>query len=170
MASRGTDMAHSSSSSRGCGSCGGGTYQPPAPTPVHDPCAGGLTVHGRPKEKACGCRSCRGTAPVARNYHKADCPTLAISCETKQALRDCAKVALCDFLRCVTETLCPEGDFDLDVLRKNDKLGDELINCVGQLACSFLHCVPEALCPEPCDELPAPIDCLPCDYAVEVSR
>jgi len=104
-----------------------------------------------------------------KNYNAEDCPTLAISCETKQALRDCARVAVCDFLSCLADTLCPNGRFDLEQLRSNEQIGPELINCVGQLACSFIHCVPHALCPEPCDP-PVPPDCLPCEYAVEVSR
>jgi hypothetical protein len=105
-----------------------------------------------------------------RNYNKEDCPTWAISCETKQALRDCVKVALCDFLGCLAETLCPDGKFDLDALKERNKeqeLQTELINCVGQLACSFMHCIPDALCPETC-ETATPVDCLPCGYAVEV--
>lgn len=114
-------------------------------------------------------------APPTRTYDSAQCPTFAISCETKQALRDCAKVALCDLLRCVSEALCPDGKFDLDQFKaKNDdgttkrSLQTELINCLGQAACSFMHCVPEALCPEPCGA--APVECLPCSYAVEVVR
>lgn len=109
-------------------------------------------------------------ATPTRNYNKEDCPTFAISCETKQIFRDCAKVALCDFLTCLSETLCPDGKFDLEGLkaRNEDKqLQTDLINCVGQLACSFMHCIPEALCPPKC-ETETPVDCLPCDYAVEV--
>lgn len=149
-------MSYSSSSNR-CGSCGGSSYRPPASsTPTYDRCAGGLSMTARPQEKS-----------PSKNYNKEDCPTFAISCESKQVFRDCAKTALCEFLRCVTETLCPDGKFELETLRDNKKLGEELINCVGQLACSFMHCVPDALCPEPL-ETPTPIDCLPCGYAVEV--
>lgn len=171
-------MAHShSSNSRGCGSCGGGSsYQPPSPQPSpYDPC--GSTALTAPKEKACGCGkrggacSCKTSrkAPAPRNYHKQDCPTLAISCETKTALRECARTALCDFMRCLSETLCPDGKFDIQNLQNNDQLRVDLVNCVGQLACSFMHCLPDALCPEPCEPA-APVDCLPCGYAVEVLR
>jgi hypothetical protein len=188
----------SSSSSRGCGTCGGGAYQPPATTPpVYDPCAGGLTSSATRREASCGCGcggggSCScGTSkamvrvPATRTYDSAACPTFAISCETKQALRDCAKTALCDLLRCVSEALCPDGQFNLDryktpapVVDDNGNpttppaphsLQTDLLNCLGQAACSFMHCVPEALCPAPCDA-PAPVDCLPCSYAVEVVR
>lgn len=175
-------MAYSSSSSRGCGSCGGSSHRPSAPAaPSFDPCAGGLVVSGRSREGSCGCGgrggscSCgaasRGsrTAPPAKNYNAEDCPTFALSCETTQALRDCAKVAVCDFLNCMVETLCPGGRFDVEVLRNNQRLGEDLINCVGQLACSFIHCVPDALCPEECEK-PVVTPCLPCDYAVEASR
>jgi hypothetical protein len=169
-------MAYSSNS-RGCGTCGGGTAKPPAPAPpTYDPCGGGLAMTAPRREASCGCGGGGGSGctcnqrPVAvptRNYNAKDCPTFAVSCETKQALRDCAKVALCDFLRCLSETVCPDGRFDLERLQKNERLRGDLINCVGQLACSFMHCVPEALCPEPCAP-EAPVDCLPCGYAVEV--
>lgn len=173
-------MAHShSKGSRGCGTCGGGSYTaPPAAAPVFDPCGNNLAI-SRPKEKSCGCGkrggSCRcGTArprpaPKPRNYKKEECPTFAISCETKQALRDCVRTALCDMLKCLSETMCPDGKFDISNVQGNAQLRTDLINCVGQAACSFMHCLPEALCPEPCEPA-APVDCLPCGYAVEVVR
>jgi hypothetical protein len=171
-------MAHShSSSSRSCGACGG-SYSPPSPQPQpYDPC-GTAMVPTKPKEASCGCGkrggacSCktgRKKAPAPRNYQRADCPTFVISCETKQAVRECARTALCDFMRCLSETLCPDGKFDIERLSGNDQMRTDLINCVGQLACSFIHCLPDALCPEPCEPA-APVDCLPCGYAVEVLR
>jgi hypothetical protein len=187
----------SSGSTRGCGSCGGGSYHPPAVAPSScDPCAGGLTSSASRREASCGCGrgggcSCGSTAMVraapawaTRTYDREQCPTFAISCETKQALRDCAKVAFCDLLRCVSETLCPDGQFDVErfstkpppvivpggsaATTPQRTLQAELLNCVGQALCTFMHCVPQALCPEPCDR--APVDCLPCGYAVEVLR
>jgi hypothetical protein len=198
LTSGATSMSYrTSSSSRGCATCGGGSYHPSAPPPaVYDPCAGGLAPSAVSRERGCGCGcsgggACSCTKAVARTrtYDSAKCPTFAVSCETKLALRDCAKVALCDLLRCVSETLCPDGEFDLSRFEKHEiapgGIGDaggtdavatprpslqtELINCVGQALCTFMHCVPQALCPEPC-ALPAPVDCLPCDYAVEVVR
>jgi hypothetical protein len=204
-ASRGTPMATNSSSYRsGCG-CGGSTRaampasqsgisyryrSQPAPAPV------GLSSSYRvaPSVRAdacqcggsCGCHAKSSTAP-AKTYDNTACPTFAISCETKQVLRECVKVALCDFLRCLGDTLCPDGKFDYQRLQRrySDDRGDEqsdyqnntqrtlntdLINCVGQLACSFMHCIPEALCPEPCQPPQLPADNLPCDYAVETVR
>lgn len=160
-------MAHSHSSSRGCGSCGGGSYQPPEPPPpVYDPCAGGLTTSARARECACG-GGCGTRVPRTRTYDREQCPTFAISCETKLAVRDCLKDALCELLRCVSDTLCPDGRFDIETLRGSETLREDLINCVGQAACTFMHCLPDALCPEPC-ETTVPVDCLPCGYAVEV--
>ena len=94
--------------------------------------------------------------PRTKTYDPAQCPTLAISCETKAALRDCVKVALCDFVRCVTDVLCPSGKFDANVFN-NQATAQQLTNCIGQLACSFLHCLPDALCPEPCEPPAAPL-------------
>ena len=169
-------MAQHSSSSRGCGCGNGGSFRPQLPPTPPDPCAGGLASVARAQESSCGCGkqtcSCKSralTAPPTRTYDSEACPTFAISCETKQALRDCVKVAFCDFLRCASETLCPDGRFDLAQLSERKELQSDIINCVGQLACSFMHCVPEALCPDAC-ETEAPADCLPCDYAVEVLR
>jgi len=113
---------------------------------------------------------------LTKTYDSSKCPTFAISCETKSALRDCVKTALCDFLRCVTDTLCPDGKFQMATFVSSDpeaqkKLQNDLIDCVGQLACSFMHCIPDALCPPTCEPpAPAPIDCIPCDYAVEVLK
>lgn len=168
-----------SHSSRGCASCGGTSYRPPAPSvPTYDRCIGGLSAPPAAKEAPCGCqrggssaRPTPGSAAPTKNYNKDDCPTWAISCETKQALRDCARTALCDFLECLAETLCPDGKFDLEQLKERNKdreLQTELINCVGQLACSFMHCLPDALCPPDACEAETPVDCLPCGYAVEV--
>jgi hypothetical protein len=169
-------MAHSPSNrSRGCGSCGG-SHPSPAPTRlIFDPCGSNLAI-SRPQEKSCACGKRGGVcrcntrpkpAPRPRNYNREDCPTFAISCETKQALRECARTALCDMLNCMSEALCPDGKFDIEHLRSNSELRTDLINCVGQMACSFMHCLPEALCPEPCEPAASP-DCLPCGYAVEV--
>lgn len=182
-------MPYSSTTSGGCSGCGG-SYRPSSPqyatTGNHAALATTSTsaqAHGNAGSN-CGCHGgCQGgcgcqtgatyaMAPSAsaRNYNADECPTFAISCETKQALRDCIKVALCDFLRCATDTFCPDGRFDLERLkREQDQLPTQLINCVGQLACSFMHCVPEVLCPEPCKPKTT-VDVLPCDYAVEVLR
>lgn len=154
-------MSHSSSSYR-CGSCGGTHRSSTTTTTTYDHCAGGLKMTAQTREAACTCGS-------GKHYDKEDCPPFfAISCETKQALRDCAKEALCDFARCVTEALCPDGRYETATLRAaNIKVGPQLVDCFGQLACSFLRCLPEALCEE---GEAAPADCLPCDYAVEVVK
>jgi hypothetical protein len=166
-----------STSSR-CGTCGGSHAATPPPVPTYDPCAGGLRGAQPAPEKCtgcggnCGCKSCRGTTSApkpTKTYDSEKCPTFAISCETKEALRDCVKTAVCDFLQCVADTLCPDGRFDSDVF-KNPETCKQLVDCVGQLACSFMHCVPDALCEPKCEALPAPIECVPCDYAVEVVR
>ncbi len=165
---RGASMT-TSTSSRGCSTCGG-THSTPVPQPTPTPsscgCGGG-----------CGCKQPTPTAPT-KTYDSDQCPTFAISCETKSALRDCIKVALCDFLRSLSETLCPDGRFDVtrfdnsQTPEASKQLETDLINSVGQLACSFLHCVPDALCPpeEPTTPPTRAVDCLPCDYAVEVVR
>ena len=163
-----------------CGTCGGShPVATPPSTPTYDPCARGLPSPPRALESCgcgggCGCKgggkaSAGGAFQSSRTYDSEKCPTLAVSCETKEALRDCAKTALCSFLQCLADTLCPDGRFDSDVFN-DPTIGKQLVDCVGQLACSFIHCVPEALCGPTCEALPAPIDCVPCDYAVEVSR
>lgn len=156
--------------SNGCGTCGGGSYRPPTVTPpVNDPCPGGIATTGKPRE-SCGCAKCAAkTAPVKKNYNSDDCPTLSISCETKTAIRECVKVALCDFMRCTTDVLCPDGRFAMSNLSENKELGTQLIDCLGTALCSFMHCIPEALCPEE-PKPTAEVDCLPCGYAVEVPR
>ena len=177
-----------SSSSRGCASCGGGSYtRSPSPPTSRAGCGCGCggSCGGSCGGGSCGCGGGKAMVatraqPIAqtRTYDAARCPTFAMSCETKQALRDCAKVALCDLMRCVSEALCPDGKFDLSRFQdpatppaapRPPSLRDELLNCVGQAACSFMHCVPEVLCPDGCDAR-APADCLPCGYAVEVVR
>lgn len=167
-----TMVTHARPSSSGCASCGGSHRLPePPPTPI-DPCAGGLAPPPRPHD-SCGCGgTCSSCKQRTRTYDAEQCPTFAISCETKLAVRDCMKLALCDFLRCLSDTLCPDGKFDSDVFdtSKNPDLVKQLVDCVGQLACTFMHCVPDALC-EPAHPPPTKvIDCLPCDYAVEVVR
>lgn len=156
---------------RGCSSCGGSTSTPsptpsPAPAPTPCGCGGGCGCSGT---TGCGCGCATAAAPAPKkSYDSADCPTFAISCETKAALRDCAKVALCDFMRAIANTLCPGGRFDSNVFNNPD-ITKQLVDSVGQLACSFVHCVPDALCGPTCP--PPATSCEPlCDYAVEVLR
>lgn len=164
-------------SSGNCGSCGGHHHPPPALPPApSDPCAGGLVSSAAPRETGCGCGGrCGGrcAAGAARPRTYGNCAPWRPSCETQDALRDCVKVALCDLLRCVSDTLCPDGVFDMANFRDRGddepSVGEELVNCFGQALCSFMHCLPDALCPE-VGPGRAPIDCLPCDYAVEVVR
>jgi hypothetical protein len=180
--SRGAFMTTSSR----CGTCGGSHHiAAPPPTPAYDRCTGGLEPVPRPPDKCtgcgggcgddcgCGCSGCSKSEPRTKTYDSEKCPTFSISCETKDALRECVKVALCDLLRCVSGTLCPDGRFDSDIFdsTKNPDIGKQLIDCVGQAACSFMHCLPDALCPPACDDKPdSHVDCLPCGYAVEVVR
>ena len=163
----------------GCG-CGGAKTAPtPAPVsrrPATDPCspcAGAAPPAPPPTSSGgcgCGCSGCGSCAPKTYTYDSSQCPTWTISCETKNALKDCVKQALCDFARCVTDTLCPGGRYDPKVIASRETR-QELADCVGQLACSFLHCLPDALCPpDDCGTPQVPADCMPCGYAVEVLR
>jgi hypothetical protein len=177
MATTTTALTTSRPRTGGCG-CGGAKAAPaPAPvprTPVSDPCSPCVGTAPPPPTPtascACGCGGCASCVPATKTYDSSQCPTWAISCETKAALKDCVKQALCDFARCVTDTLCPGGRYDPKVLQNKD-VRQELADCVGQLACSFLHCVPDALCPpDDCAPPQVPSDCMPCGYAVEVLR
>lgn len=180
MATTTTALTTSRPRTGGCG-CGGAKAAP-APsttssrTSAIDPCSPCAGVAQPPPAATstpscgCGCSGCSSCAPATKTYDSSQCPTWAISCETKSALKDCVKQALCDFARCVTDTLCPGGRYDPQVLR-SDETRQELADCVGQLACSFLHCIPDALCPpDDCATPQVPADCMPCGYAVEVLR
>src|SRR5689334_13450883 len=105
-------MSNASSSNR-CGSCGGSHRSSTALVPSSDRCA--------PDD--------------------ADRGVFSMSPETKRALRDCAATAFCEFLRTLSEALCPDGKFDIVYLQKNKLLPAALANSVGQLACSFAHCL-----------------------------
>jgi hypothetical protein len=161
------------------GGCGCGTPKPkpskPAPPSLADPCAGGIPRSTRPPEVCGGCGGCSahgcqcGGPRPTKTYD--NCPPCRISCETKDALRECVKVAVCDFLRCFADTFCPDGEYDPKIFA-SDKFGELLKGCFGQMVCSIAHCIPEALCPEP-EECPPPAvapDCLPCGFAVENPR
>lgn len=175
---RATAYAPARSRTGGCG-CKSAASPPPAAPPTYSPCSGGLPPAPPAPEPPCSCGggcTCHA-APAGKTYDSSECPTFAISCETKQALRECVKVALCDFARCATEALCPDGRYqpappEIDATTGQPVVDrtQNLIDCIGQLACSFLGCLPEALCPPPCPPPAAEPDCLPCDYAVEVRR
>lgn len=178
MATTTTALTTSRPRTGGCG-CGGAKAAPTPPvsrTPAIDPCSPcvGVAQPAPPTTSSggcgCGCSGCHSCAPQTKTYDSSKCPTWAISCETKSALRDCVKEALCDFARCVTDTLCPGGRYDPKVFASRETR-QELADCVGQLACSFLHCLPDALCPpDDCGPPQVPADCMPCGYAVEVLR
>jgi hypothetical protein len=86
------------------------------------------------------------------------------SCETQNALAACLKQVICDFLRCVNQTVCEDGKLNL----RDDNLGRKLVDCIGVAACGALACIPDALCPVPPAQPPA-VDDLPCNFAVEES-
>jgi len=169
--------SYSTTASRGgCGSCGGSHATPPPAPPPYDPCAGGIRPAARATERCSGCGGggggCSCGSKSTRTYDREQCPTFAISCETKNALRDCVKVALCDFARCLADALCPDGRYDSAIWQgqKGEDTQKKLNDCIGQLACSFLHCLPDALCPPEDCVPPPPVECLPCGFAVEVQR
>lgn len=183
-------MATSNSYSRagtpsvtGCSSCGKSHPPPSRPRPpVPDYCGGGIKAAPRAPERAssCGCGGGCSCDPRSRPPADEECaPWCSISCDTKDRLRECVKDALCDFARCLADELDPttkppapvptepnpDGTInDVAAARQNP-----LVACAQQVALNFLRCLPDALCPEECaPSTPAPAECLPCGYAVEV--
>jgi hypothetical protein len=113
---------------------------------------------GRPAAEACGC-TCGTCTPPPES-----CDPWTPSCATRNRLRACLKDILCELLLCV-EQACKGGKLDRAALRA----------CFGDLFCRLLRCLREAICPPPAPcppalEPPAPMDCLPCSYAVEDPR
>lgn len=97
------------------------------------------------------CRPAPAPAPPAQ------CGAFTISCDTKNQLAACLKVALCDLLRALGQEVCGP------TLSTNSAAGRVL----RAAACSLFSCLPETLCPPPVPALPPAQagDC--CNFAVE---
>lgn len=123
---------------------------------------------------SCGCTSFQTTA-VARYDENGDCANLGkISCETQWKMRDCLKVALCEFLGCLGDEFCKDGTFKRPVevdpltgLEEEKDLGDVLLCCLGNATCSVLHCLPSAICGPQQNNDCIPPPALECNFAVE---
>ncbi|HLU64683.1 MAG TPA: hypothetical protein VKZ63_00315 [Kofleriaceae bacterium] len=145
----------------GCG-CAGEPVAPPAPRRCGcfgtQSCADCIP-RTAPAADPCACGTCAPRPPEA-------CTPWVPSCEARNRLRECLRDILCELMTCVEQALCRNGSID-PAWRQN------LERCLIELFCRLLRCVREALCPPPVDctpELPAPIDCIPCSYAVEEPR
>lgn len=164
-----TTPTATSSQRSGCGCGCGGAQAAPNPT----------TTTGSP----CDCPACTAAAPPPTTKTYDDCTPWKVSCETQDRLRECIKVALCDFLRCVdgeltqrervsysTELAGEKPVAGVDEAATTGGFGDALLGCLVHLGESLVHCLPEALCPpEPTCGTSA-VAPLPCDYAVETKR
>ena len=103
--------------------------------------------------------SCGGCKPPSQ-----DCTPWTPSCETRNRLRDCLKVLVCDLLECIEAVICAAqlGGEAARLARLN------FSRCLAALICKLMRCLREAICPPPCPpQLPVPNDCVPCDFAVE---
>ena len=121
-------------------------------------CGCGARRQGRP----CGCGGRRAPSPppVAAPAD-APCPNPFVpSCDTRNALAQCLKVAICDFLWCFEQRVCESGKPDFK------ELGPTLIQCLGTFLCSAARCIPETLCPPPEGECEVPL-CMPAGFATE---
>ena len=118
------------------------------------------------------CSSCGGinasfasSSNVARYDENGECASTSdISCETRWRLRDCFKVAVCEFLTCVGEEFCQDGSFKTPA---GKSASDVLLDCLGSAACSALQCVPNAICAPRPDDSCIPPPALECNFAVE---
>ncbi|MEO8550346.1 MAG: hypothetical protein ABI678_10240 [Kofleriaceae bacterium] len=103
--------------------------------------------------------ACGGCKPPSQ-----DCTPWTPSCETRNRLRDCLKVLVCDLLECIEVVICAAqlGGEAARLARLNFR------RCLAALICKLMRCLREAICPPPCvPQLPVPNDCVPCDFAVE---
>lgn len=116
------------------------------------------------------CSSCGGgqtsfasNSNVARYDENGECASTSdISCETKWRLRDCLKVATCEFLNCIENEFCEDGTFNLGAVNST-----ALVDCLGTALCSALQCVPNAICAPRPDDSCVPPPALECNFAVE---
>lgn len=149
----------------GCG-CGGGGH-------LGDGCNCGGSGHSG-CDCDCGgrsgsCERCghgHHFAPARYDKNGNCAPVTTVSCDTRWRVRECFKVAFCDFLRCLGDEIC---DDDCHFDEKQPNLG----HCVETLVCSILGCLPDAICPppqKPARCLPAPQHAQDCrsNFAVEV--
>ena len=79
-------------------------------------------------------------------------------------VKDCVRVAFCDLVWCVLGLVCVDGKFNRAVF-DDERIMDQLADCLMEFVCSLLRCIAVALCP------PETPTCLPetanCDFAVE---
>ncbi len=141
--------------------------RPSRSTPVPQRAAGCACAHPKPQGACCGAGAGSHATSAMRNAEgKCEPNPFEISCETQIRLKQCLKLVLCEFLRCLERRLCLNGQFQWDLT------AEALIDCLGEAICTLLRCIPEALCPpeesEDCCATPAvPQSCLPCNFAVE---
>jgi hypothetical protein len=99
---------------------------------------------------------------MARYDDEGNCAKVtSISCETRWELRDCFKVALCDFLSCVADEMCTDGKF------VDWPDASQMKDCFGNALCTLLQCLPNAICGPKQDMECLPPPALECNYAVE---
>ncbi len=117
------------------------------------------------------CSSCGGqssfasSSNVARYDEDGKCASTSdISCETKWRLRDCFKVAACEFLNCIGDEFCADGTFKTPAGKSPSEV---LLGCLGSAACTALQCVPNAICAPRPDDSCIPPPALECNFAVE---
>ena len=119
---------------------------------------------------SCGCVSFKSTT-VARYDEQGNCASPGqISCETQWQMRDCLKLAFCEFLSCLGNQMCVDSKFEMPVdaaTGETKTVGEVLLCCLGESFCTVLHCLPEAICGPRQDNDCIPPPALECNYAVE---
>ncbi len=126
-------------------------------------CGGGAisTAMTKRTSTACSTTSAPAPAPVTTDANgKCQPSPWKISCETQNALADCLKQVICQFLISLDNAVCATGQPDFS------NLGPKLGKAAGAALCGALECIPAALCP-PQPAQPQACDDLPCNFAVE---
>ena len=118
--------------------------------------------------KCGGCESCGHNHAFAPARRKPDgsCDNIfSISCDTRWRVRECLKIAVCDFVRCLGEEVC---DDECRIAEQPD-----IRRCVEGFVCTLLGCLPDAICPPPepkpvqcCIEAPRSLPDCRCNFAV----
>ena len=123
---------------------------------------------------SCGISGASESFSAARYDADGNCmDTMCISCETKWRVRDCVKLAVCEFITCIASEVCADGSFRMP--KKIDEAGNEvdkdfgevLLDCLGGAMCTTLNCLPEAICGPRNEEACIPPPALECNFAVE---
>lgn len=120
----------------------------------------GCSCGSKSSGRICSCGSGTGARRFspARYDEDGECAPIGnISCETRWRVRECFKIAFCDFLRCLGDQYCEKEETDIG-------------ECLDDFLCSLLTCLPDAICPppEPCEPCCPPhhvSDCH-CNFAV----